>query len=138
MKRMIVILATILLAGAIRAAEVKWEQDYDKALALAKTNNKLVVVDMYTDWCGWCKKLDRDVFANADVQAKIAKGFVPVKINPEKSEKGRQLARQFGTRGYPHIVFLDASGKKVSEVVGYQSAGRFSDILDDVARKSAK
>jgi thioredoxin-related protein len=138
MKGLAVITITVLLAARGLGAELQWHDNYDKALAAAKSDNKIVMVDVYTDWCGWCKKLDRDVYANADVKAKLAKDFVPLKINPEKSKKNLELARSFGTRGYPHIVFLDATGKKVSEISGYIPAEQFTQKLASLTQKSGK
>jgi thiol:disulfide interchange protein len=138
MKRYGMILAMLLAGATARAADLKWEQDYDKALASAKELKKIVMVDLYTDWCGWCKKLDRDVYANPDVQAKIAKNFIPLKVNPEKSQKGAQLAQKFGLRGYPYIAFLDADGKRISSIEGYEPAANFSSSLDDVIKKAGK
>lgn len=127
-----------LLAARVLGVELQWQDDYDKALAAAKTGNKILMVDVYTDWCGWCKKLDRDVYANADVKAKLAKDFVTLKINPEKSKKNMELARNFGTRGYPHIVFLDGSGKKISEIGGYMPADKFRETLASLTQKPAR
>ncbi|HUK81723.1 MAG TPA: thioredoxin family protein [Verrucomicrobiae bacterium] len=138
MKRFVVVAIAILLAARTFGAELKWQDDYDKALAAAKADNKILMVDVYTDWCGWCKKLDKDVYSNADVKAKLTKDFVTLKINPEKSKKNQQLARNFGTRGYPHIVFLDANGKKISEVIGYVPADKFSQKLTSLTEKSTK
>jgi thioredoxin-related protein len=132
------ILVLGLMAGCVRAESLKWETDYDKAVADAKKANKIVMVDVYTDWCGWCKKLDRDTYANASVAEKLNKDFIAVKLNPEKSQRGAELARSFGTRGYPHIVFLDGDGKKVSEVGGYVSADDFIKKLDAVTSPQTK
>jgi thiol:disulfide interchange protein len=129
---------TILTTTCAFAAELQWQDDYDKALAAAKSAKKIVMLDLYTDWCGWCKKLDKDVYANADVKAKLTKDFVTLKINPEKSKKGMELARNFGTRGYPHIVFVDADGKKISEVTGYIPADKFGEKLASLTEKPAK
>jgi thioredoxin-related protein len=137
MKSFATIAASLLIAVAA-FADMKWEQDYDKALATAKSDKKLVMVDVYTDWCGWCKRLDRDVYAKAEVQSKLEKNFVSVKLNPEKSRVGAELARKFGTHAYPHIVFLDAEGKKVDEILGYRSADDFSRKLDEIAKQNGK
>ena len=123
---------------AVNTGSINWETDYDAALDKAKRNKKLVMVDMYTDWCGWCKKLDRDTYSNKTVQETLAKNFVTAKINPEKSKKNAALAKQFGTRGYPHIVFLDDSGKKISEISGYRPAKDFQEFLDAVLKKAGK
>jgi thioredoxin-related protein len=116
----------------------QWALDFDRALAAARDAKKIVMVDVYTDWCGWCKKLDRDTYSNKTVQEKVIKDFIAVKINPEKSQKYAQLAREFGTRGYPHIVFLDSTGKKIHEIGGYQPANQFSQELEAVVKKAGK
>jgi thioredoxin-related protein len=138
MKTYVAILTTMLMATGLLAKELTWETDYEKALTTAKNSNKIVMVDVYTDWCGWCKKLDRDVYSNNAVQEKLANGFVAVKINPEKSGKNRQFAQKHGTRGYPHIVFLDVSGNKIDEIQGYLPADRFTAALERVAQKARK
>lgn len=137
MKVYAAILGVTLVAATALADSVKWATDYDKALAQAKSEKKLVMVDVYTDWCGWCKKLDKDVYSNAKVSEKLSKDFVACKINPEKSAQNRKLADKFGTRGYPHIVFVDGDGKKVYEISGYIPADRFAGRLD-VALGKAK
>ena len=130
MNRSLLTMTIVLITVSVRAAAMNWETSYDTALEKAKKDKKLVMVDVYTDWCGWCKKLDRDTYSDKTVQETLVKNFVTVKINPEKSKKNGELARQFGTRGYPHIVFLDDSGKKFGEVSGYQPAGQFQKSLD--------
>ena len=127
-----------LVFGASAFGAVNWEQDYDLGLAKAKKDKKLVMVDMYTDWCGWCRRLDKDTYANKDVADKLAKDFVTVKVNPEKSPKGAKLARQFGTRGYPHIVFVGADGNKVSEIAGYLPPKEFLRQLELISEQAAK
>ena len=87
---------------------------------------------------GWCKKLDRDVYKDPRVEEKLAKSFVAVKINPETGSKNAELARTFGTRGYPHIVFTDADGKKVAEIRGYIPADGFLKQLEQIAPASSK
>jgi thioredoxin-related protein len=126
----------MLVAGAARAESVKWQTDYSKAVAKAKEDKKIVMVDVYTDWCGWCKKLDKDVYNDAKVSEKLSKDFIACKINPEKSAQNRQIADKFGTRGYPHIVFVNGDGKKISEIGGYIPADKFASKLDDVLSKA--
>jgi thiol:disulfide interchange protein len=119
-------------------AEVEWGHDYDTALETAKKDKKLVMVDLYTDWCGWCKKLDKDTYSDKDVEAKLTKDFVAVKVNPEKSQRDAKLSHDFGTTGYPHIVFVDADGKKVSEIDGYLPATQFLEQLNKISEKATK
>jgi thioredoxin-related protein len=139
MKRCITVAAVLFLALGMRVfAAVDWGHDYDAALEKAKKDNKLVIVDLYTDWCGWCKRLDKDTYSNKDVEARLTRDFVAVKLNPEQSPKGAQLARQFGTTGFPHIVFVNADGKRVYEIGGYLPPDQFLKELDKVGEQAAK
>ena len=139
MKRLITVTIMGFLAlTTVASIAVEWGQDYDAALAKAKTDKKLVMVDLYTDWCGWCKKLDRDTYSDKDVAAKLTKDFIAVKVNPEKSARNAKLSRDFGTTGYPHIVFVDAQGKKVSEIDGYLPAAQFLKQLEKISEQATK
>jgi thioredoxin-related protein len=138
MKTFLAFFFALTIAVSAWAVPVSWEGNFEQALQKAKTGKKLVMVDIYTDWCGWCKRLDRDVYANGPVAEKLAKDFVSVKINPEKSAASAQLARQFGTRGYPHIVFTDADGKKIGEIRGYVGPEAFLKQLEQLTAKPAK
>src|SRR5260221_2886342 len=126
-KRLIAVtIAGFLTLGTITFAAVDWQNNYDTALTKAKKDKKLVMVDLYTDWCGWCKKLDKDTYSDKDVEAKLTKDFVAVKLNPEKSAEVAKLSQRFGTRGYPHIVFVNTDGNVVSEIGGYLPPKDFS------------
>lgn len=138
MKSTLTILSALILAASAWADNLGWERDYDHALEKAKKDKKLVMVDIYTDWCGWCKKLDKDVYKNAQVEEKLAKDFIAAKINPETGPNNAKLARQFGTRGYPHIVFTDAAGTKLAEIRGYVAADVFLKQLEQLTAKPAK
>src|SRR3989442_1072077 len=93
------------------------------------------MIDFYTDWCGWCKRLDRDVYAKSKIQEKLSKYVVPVKLNPEKGGINYSLARKHGVHGYPTVVFLDSDGKKVESIGGYVPAERFGEILDKIIQR---
>lgn len=137
MRRIGLVVAFVALATTARAG-VDWQSNYDDAMAKAKKEKKLVMVDVYTDWCGWCKKLDKDVYSKPEIQAKLQKNFIAVKINPEKNQKNREVAERFGVRGYPNIVFVDATGKKLYQQPGYSPADEFGKTLDEVVKKAVK
>jgi thiol:disulfide interchange protein len=99
---------------------------FDEALARARAERRLLLVDVYTDWCGWCKKLDREVFADGRVGA-AAKDLVAVKVNAEKG--GEEIARRYRVRGYPTILFLDGAGSVVERIDGYVDAGEMVKIV---------
>lgn len=114
--------------------EVKFTTNVKNAMAQAAKQKKLVMVDVYTDWCGWCKRLDKDVYTNQDVIGKVQKSFVALKVNPEKADKA--FVDKYGVRGYPTILFLDAKGKEVHRIVGYKPAADFLKELDSAVSKS--
>ena len=130
-----IILSGLVCLCACSSWAVDWQDNYANALKQAKKEQKLVMVDIYTDWCGWCKKLDRDTYSDKDVQAKLAKDFIALKVNPEKSVDGAKLAQQFGVHGFPFIAFVGADGKLVTQVSGYLPAAKFLQKLEQVTAK---
>ncbi|MGD0016752.1 MAG: thioredoxin family protein [Verrucomicrobiia bacterium] len=126
-------------AATEHTASLNWESDYETALDKAKKDKKLVMLDVYTDWCGWCKILDRDTFSDEIVQEMLMRSFVAVKINPEKSQKNRQIEQQLGRVGlYPHIYLIDANGRQLVEIPGFVPAKQFVQQLDAAVKESAK
>ncbi|MEO6938565.1 MAG: thioredoxin fold domain-containing protein [Candidatus Kapaibacterium sp.] len=124
--------------SALRASESEQFVPFEKALSDAKTQNKLVLVDVYTDWCGWCKKLDRDVYPSAEVQKELKTYFTATKIDAEsqavhfyngKQLTERQLAAGWAVSGYPTILFLDANGNVLRIISGYHPPSEFAQLL---------
>jgi thiol:disulfide interchange protein len=122
--------AWLLKGNDVRAeAGPKYQTDPATALSMAQKSNKLVLMDVYTDWCGWCKKLDSDVYAKPEVAKAIEKGFVFLKINPEKGANYKKFVDKYGVRGYPAIIFLNGKGKEVYRINGYVPAPEFLDEM---------
>lgn len=103
-----------------------------------KTEPRMIFVDVYTDWCGWCKKMDKATFADPSVAAYVNKHFYAVKMNAEgkapvtflgKTVSAAELSRAMGVSGYPTIVFIDPTFKSVQPVSGYRGPDEFKDIL---------
>ncbi|MEO8054314.1 MAG: thioredoxin family protein [Acidobacteriota bacterium] len=90
---------------------------FDEALAKARTENKLVFVDLYADWCTWCTKMDEDVFAVPRVQDALL-AFVPIKVDVEKAG-GRRIATRYRVEGLPAYLLLNADGEVVGRFDGY-------------------
>ena len=108
--------ATVALGSVLFAAEMPWAESYEAAQAKAKEENKVVMVDFYTDWCTWCKRLDEETFSNEQV-IEAARNLVVVKVNAE--EEGVELAEKFNVTGYPTVIFASPDGEKIGTVVGY-------------------
>jgi thioredoxin-like negative regulator of GroEL len=104
--------------------KLDWFQgSFEEALAQAKTSNKLVFVDFWTTWCGWCKKLNQDTFSDDSVVA-LMKDFVCVSMDAE-STPGRPLARRFHVKGFPALILLAADGTPEDAISGYLPPDKF-------------
>lgn len=96
--------------------------DHDAALAKAKNENKLLLIDFHADWCGLCKTLDKETFSAEKVALFLKQKTIAIKINTDDHVK---LAREYKVEAVPCLVFLDSSGKEVGRLVGRQSADEF-------------
>ncbi len=105
--------------------------DFSSALKRADRENRLVMVDFYTDWCGWCKKMDKDTYADARV-ADALKDVISIKVNAEK--EGEAVAEQYRVRGFPTVIFVSASGEVVQKVEGYVGADEMLKIVASLKR----
>ncbi|HYM81093.1 MAG TPA: thioredoxin fold domain-containing protein [Candidatus Limnocylindria bacterium] len=130
------VLLPVAEAGAAGSG-IAW-RGWDAALREAKSKGRPVLVDVYTNWCGWCRRMDRDVYERADVRAYLDAHFVSVKLNAEaadparyegKAHTSRSLASRFRVTGYPTTVFLSASGGHLVNVPGYIPPQRFLLLL---------
>lgn len=120
---------------------------FEEALKTAKEQDKKVIVDVYTDWCGWCKKMDRNAYSNSEIKEIIEDNFIFVKLNAEGSDiinyKGKQytcseLSAYFQVSGYPTTIFLTSDGNvieylydkfKMNNLPGYYNTSDFKKML---------
>ncbi|MHB9154226.1 MAG: thioredoxin family protein [Endomicrobiales bacterium] len=117
--------------AAIRKSEagtVNWVASLAEGLETARESGKPVMVDFYADWCGWCKKLDREVYTVNDV-IKLSKEFVNVKVNTDKNP---EEARRYKVQGLPTVVFLGPNGDVLEEFVGYRAAPDFIRVMKEI------
>jgi thioredoxin-related protein len=131
------IVLVLSLPAATRAEPVAW-RGWDEGLAAASSAGKPVLVDVYTDWCGWCKRMDRDVYARTEIGSYLNQHFVMVRLNAESAEHvtyagrtmgARALAGGFQVTGYPTTIFLRADGTHLVNVPGYLPAEKFMKLV---------
>ena len=146
------ILATVLICSFTPPANngdtaVHW-YTWEEAIAASEKEPKKIIIDVYTDWCGWCKRMDKTTFAEAKVAAFLNENFYPVKFNAEQKEdiqyKGHTLKfRSSGRRGvhdlayslldgrlgYPSVVYLDEQQNRITVSPGYKAA---NDMLKEL------
>jgi len=123
--------------GAGEPSRIDW-RDWDRGLAEAHASGRPVLVDVYTDWCGWCRRMKADVYTRAEIREYLADHFVAVELNAEASNPARyegrsftsrSLAARFGVSGYPTTIFLRPNGEHLVNVPGYVDSGRFLTLL---------
>ena len=126
----LIALSLIFTAGILKADDA-WTTDYNKALAQAKAEKKMVLLDFTgSDWCPWCIKLDKEVFAQPKFQDYAKKNLILVEVDfPDKKPQSAELKKQnadlqdkYAIQGYPTVVVLNPDGKKVGEL-GYEPGG---------------
>jgi thioredoxin-related protein len=152
----------IVLAGAIALSAMTWSDSYvigeqvakdeavvtwmtfEEAVKKSKTEKRKIFIDVYTDWCGWCKVMDKNTFSDPIVAKLLNEKFYPVKFNAEQTEDVTFNGTTFkfvpgGGRGthqlaaallnnqlsYPTVVFLDEEFKIIQPLPGYRKAPEF-------------
>ena len=120
----------LLLIAALCVARADRLTDYAKALETAKAQNKRVLLDFTgSDWCGPCIELNKRVFSSREFRAYADKNLVFVEVDYPRLKKqsaalvkqNEKLAKQYGIeeKGYPTLVLLDPSGRRIREFTGY-------------------
>ena len=134
MKRILLMSALLvaLAATAKTSTPAGWIDDYDTALKRAADEEKLIVANFSgSDWCGWCKRLDSEVFNTYDFRKGATNRYVLLMVDsprdrsllsPKAREQNPKLVEKYGIRGFPTVLILDAKGKTVNEL-GYRRGG---------------
>ncbi|TRX62181.1 DUF255 domain-containing protein [Fulvivirga sp. M361] len=147
-----VLIAVVVLSSAfdIREEEgsaVNW-LTFEEALEKSKTQKKKIFIDVYTDWCGWCKVMDKNTFGHPEIAQYLNENFYPVKLDGEQKEDIVFRDRTFkfvpsGRKGYhelaaallnnklsyPTVVFLDEDFNMIQPLPGYQKPDQFEKIV---------
>ncbi|MCX6268294.1 MAG: DUF255 domain-containing protein [Bacteroidetes bacterium] len=131
-----------------KATPVKW-YSFEEAYALSKKKPKKMFIDVFTEWCGWCKKMDAETFADPLIAKYMNDHFYCVKFdaerkdtividgqtfvnpNPASKRSTHKLAVELlrGKLSYPSYVFLNEKGQVLTVVSGYQKAKDFEGVL---------
>jgi thioredoxin-related protein len=143
--------AALMLAMKPAAPEgIRW-MSIEEALSAQKKQPKKIFIDVYTDWCGWCKKMDATSFAHPVIVQYMNEHFYAVKLNAEQRETIRYQGKDYnyvarGNRGYhefasfllneqmsyPTTVYLNEKGEKIFPVPGYLDAKNMEVVLNYV------
>ena len=121
---------------------------FEEAIEMHKDNPKKLLIDLYTDWCGWCKVMDRETYSNQIIADYINQNFYPVKFNAEQKESVTFKGTTFkfvasGRRGYhelaaaltrnklsyPTTVFMDEELRILQAMAGYLKPNQMEPIV---------
>ena len=127
-------------------AKIKW-YTFKEALALHEKQPKTILIDMYTDWCGWCKKMDAETFTHPGIVGYVNTFFYPVKFDAERKDTVEYRGQKFGNKGegrrpshdlaiqllrgkmsYPTLVFIDDQ-YNVNPIPGYRDPAKLEPLL---------
>lgn len=144
---MLVSLPTCLISQEAEK-EIRW-YTLDEATALSEKEPRKLFIDIMTVWCGWCKKMDREVFNQPQVISVINKSYYAVKLDAQQTETikfngntyeykmyGQKGFNEFavellrGRMGFPSLVFLDEDLKIIQALEGFQKTERLALILN--------
>jgi len=128
MKKQLLIVSTLFIAMSSFAQGIVFEQGtWKQVLEKAKQTNKPIFVDVYTTWCGPCKKMSSEIFPLAEVGAVYNVNFVCYQIDAEKGE-GIDFAKKYEVKAYPSYLFIKPDGTLFSRALGSMPAKNFINV----------
>jgi len=136
-KILLVILLVIAYSTAALAKDPEWK-NFNEGISEAKKSGKKILVDVYTDWCKWCKEMDKNTYADKNISAYLKKNYVIIKLNAEGNEKmmyegkpitPQEFAQGMGVNGYPATLFLQSDGKPITLLPGYSTPDQFIHVI---------
>ncbi|MCK4662346.1 MAG: DUF255 domain-containing protein [Bacteroidales bacterium] len=146
-KSILLIIVYFGIINFISAQTVKW-YTFEEAVELNKIKPKKILIDVYTDWCGWCKVMDKNTFSHPVIAKYLNMNFYPVKFNAESKEPVKFMGQTYKNEGngsrsthqlayallngklsYPSIAYMDGKNKLITAVPGYWPAEKIEPLL---------
>jgi thioredoxin-related protein len=161
MRKLISILAfitgsLIIVSGQVAEVKVKW-YTIKEAQELQKKEPRKIMIDVFTDWCGWCKRMDKETFSHPTIAAYLNSHFYPVKFNAESFDPieyngkkyvneggGQRSTHQFavmllnGQLSYPSVAYVDEKLQLLGTVPGYLTAIQIEPLLNFIVEDKYK
>lgn len=160
--QILILFGTFLLNSQLAMAQsasskINWIS-LEEAAKLRETEPRKVMIDVYTDWCGWCKRMDKTTFSDPNVIEYINANYYAVKLdaeqrepitvggktynyNPDVGRRGvHEIAQELlqGKMSYPTTVFLDENMNMIQPIAGYLDAPTIQPILEYLAINAYK
>ena len=129
---LLLVLCTIVLTTSAEAGG--WHKSIAAAQAEAKKKNQLIFVDLFAQWCGWCHRMEREVFPAEPFQKATAQ-MVLLRVDTEDRGEGSRLAREYQIRSLPTFLLITPDGMLAGMIYGYAPADQLAQRLAEVKGK---
>jgi thioredoxin-related protein len=139
----LVVCSSLVALAQSETSSLQWH-GWEDGVREAQASGKFLLVDVFTTWCGWCKRMDKSVYIHPRVQELLAAQFVPVKLNAESKTVVKNGANQYTEKecaemlkvhSYPTILAFDSKFQLVAKLNGYSDADTFIRFLQYVSGK---
>lgn len=125
MLRRILTLVVLAAVSVSAQAGTSWHKTVAAAQAEAKKNRQLILVDMFAEWCGWCHRMEREVFPSQAFQ-EVSKDLVLLRLNTEDRGEGTRRSREWGVTSLPTFVLITSDLQVAGVIQGYAPSDVFS------------
>jgi thioredoxin-related protein len=158
MKKLMII-GCLFFTITLGAQSVKW-YTLKEAVALNRKEPRKIMIDVYTDWCGWCKRMDRETFNNPVISEYMNKNFYPVKFNAESLDSVEFAGQKYGNPGngprsthqfaaaifqsqkmnpgYPAIAYINEDLQLIGVMPGFLTSNQIEPVLSFIKEDKFK
>jgi len=137
MKKLLLVLLVVSFTSVSFSKDLAWKK-FNVGIADAKKSGKKVLIDVYTDWCKWCKTMDTVTYKDKNIKTYLEKNFVLIKLNAEGNEQitysGQKMspgefAQGMRVDGYPATLFMKTTGEPITVLPGFSEPKMFIHVL---------
>jgi thioredoxin-like negative regulator of GroEL len=127
--RWVLVVAALAPVGAVVAADpdgIRWRTDYNAARVEAKEKGLPILLDLGTEHCTYCRKMDATTFQDPGIVAMLTTQFIPLKID---GNRDAELVKALGVQMYPTVVLAGPDGKIHNTLQGYQTVDQLRESM---------
>jgi thiol:disulfide interchange protein len=137
--RLFTLMLVVVCSTNFLYAQVNWDNSsFKKLIKKAAAQNKLVMLDFYTDWCIPCKQVEKIIFTDDTLIVNVVNNnYIASRLNAEKGE-GKVLAKKYSVSGYPTLLFLDKDKNIIGRVVGTRSNDVYLEAIKTAGKSEQK